>query len=212
MDFGLALLGLLLTWPLFLLIPLAIRFESPGPVLFRQTRLGLNGKPFQILKFRTMTASAPEEEKPQWATSSDPRITKVGRFLRKAHLDELPQLINILKRKMSLIGPRAEWDAFARQSQELVPEWRPGRRPTDPPDFKVLVKYREQIPYYSYRLLVKPGVTGWAQVMFPYAGSSLEEMKEKLQYDLYYIKNMGLLLDLAIAMKTIRIVLFGYGK
>jgi lipopolysaccharide/colanic/teichoic acid biosynthesis glycosyltransferase len=124
----------------------------------------------------------------------------------------LPQLINILKGNMSLIGPRAEWDVFARQSQELVAEWRPGRRTSDPPGFKVLTKYREQIPYYSYRLLVKPGVTGWAQVMFPYAGSSLEEMKDKLEYDLFYIKNIGFFLDLAILMKTIRIVLLGHGK
>jgi len=211
MDLGLASLGLLLTWPLFLIISLAIRLEASGPIIFRQTRLGFNGKPFEIMKFRTMKLNG-ENELPQWASPHDPRITRVGRFLRKTHLDELPQLINILKGKMSLVGPRAEWDVFARQSQELVPEWRSGRRASDPPDFKVLVKYREQTPYYSYRLLIRPGVTGWAQVMFPFAGSSLQEMKEKLQYDLYYIKNMGLLLDLAIVMKTIRIVLFGHGK
>ncbi len=210
-DLGLAALGFLVTWPLFLLIGLAIRLDSSGPVIFRQTRLGYNGKPFEILKFRTMRVNG-EKEAPQWASRKDPRITRVGRILRKIHLDELPQLINILKGKMSVIGPRAEWDVFAQQSQELVPEYRKGRRASDPPDFKVLARYREQIPYYSYRLLVKPGVTGWAQVMFPFAGSSLEEMKEKLQYDLYYIKNMGLLLDLAILMKTIRIVLFGHGK
>jgi len=209
-DLGLAGLGLLLSWPLFLIIGLAIRLDTPGPIIFRQTRLGLNGKPFQILKFRTLMLGG--EEVPKWVSISDPRITRVGWLLRKTHLDELPQLINILKGKMSLIGPRAEWDIFAQPCLESVPEWRPGRRDSDPPDFKVLVKYREKIPYYSYRLLVKPGVTGWAQVMFPYAGSSLEEMKEKLQYDLYYIKNMGLFLDLAILMKTIRTVLFGQGK
>lgn len=209
-DLGLAGLGLLLSWPLFLIIGLAIRLDTPGPIIFRQTRLGFNGEPFQILKFRTLMLGG--EEVPKWVSKSDPRITRVGWFLRKTHLDELPQLINILKGKMSLIGPRAEWDVFAQPCQESVPEWRPGRRDSDPPDFKVLVKYREKIPYYSYRLLVKPGVTGWAQVMFPCAGSSLEEMKEKLQYDLYYIKNMGLFLDLAILMKTIRIVLFGQGK
>ena len=209
-DLGLAGLGLLLSWPLFLIIGLAIRLDTPGPIIFRQTRLGFNGEPFQILKFRTMMLGG--EEEPKWVSISDPRITRVGWLLRKTHLDELPQLINILKGKMSLIGPRAEWDVFAQPCQESVPEWRPGRRGSDPPDFKVLVKYREKIPYYSYRLLVKPGVTGWAQVMFPYAGSSLEEMKEKLQYDLYYIKNMGFFLDLAILMKTIRIVLFGHGK
>lgn len=131
-----------------------------------------------------------------------------GGILRKLHFDELPQLINILKGEMSLIGPRPEWDVFAHKAQELVP----GRHPGDPPGYKVLTKYREKIPFYSYRFLVKPGVTGWAQVMLPYAGSSMIELKEKLEYDLYYFKNMGLLLDLAILLKTIPIVLFGHGK
>src|SRR5208337_3315629 len=209
-DLGLAALGLLLYCPLLLIIGLAIRLDTPGPIIFRQTRLGFNVEPFQILKFRTMAWGG--EGVPKWVSRNDPRITRVGWLLRKTHLDELPQLINILKGTMSLIGPRAEWDVFAYPCQESVAEWRPGRRDSDPPDFKVLVNYREKIPYYSYRLLVKPGLTGWAQVMSPYAGSSLEEMKEKLQYDLYYIKNMGLFLDLAILMKTIRIVLFGQGK
>lgn len=212
MDLGLAVTGLLLTWPLLLFIALAVRLDSPGPVFFRQKRLGFQGKPFQILKFRTMVTNGVTEEIPQWATRNDSRITRVGYFLRKMHLDELPQLINILKREMSLIGPRAEWHIFAEKSQELVAVWQPGRRATDPPDFQVLAKSREQIPFYSYRLLVKPGVTGWAQVMFPYAGSSLTELKEKLEYDLYYIKHMGFLLDIAILMKTIRIVLLGHGK
>jgi lipopolysaccharide/colanic/teichoic acid biosynthesis glycosyltransferase len=210
-DTALATLGLLLTWPLFIIIVLAIKLDTPGTVFFRQKRLGLNGKPFEILKFRTMLSKG-EEAKPMWASRHDPRVTRVGFFLRQVHLDEMAQLIKIFKGNNSLIGPRAEWDVFARQSQELVAEWRPGRRTSDPPGFKVLTKYREQIPYYSYRLLVKPGVTGWAQVMFPYAGSSLEEMKEKLEYDLFYIKNIGFFLDLAILMKTIRIVLLGHGK
>jgi lipopolysaccharide/colanic/teichoic acid biosynthesis glycosyltransferase len=210
-DLGLSCLGLVITWPLFIIAALAIKLDSPGPVLFRQSRLGQNGRPFQILKFRTMFTSA-EGDIPKWVSRTDSRITRVGYFLRKMHLDELPQLINILKGEMSLIGPRAEWEVFARKSQELVAEWRLGRRASDPPGFKALLGYREQIPFYSYRLLVKPGVTGWAQVMFPYAGSSLEEMKEKLQFDLYYIKNMSFILDLAILMKTIRIVLFGHGK
>lgn len=211
MDLVLAAVALLFTWPLFLIIGLAIKLDTQGPIIFRQKRLGFNGKPFQILKFRTMVAGE-EGNTPKWASVNDQRITRVGRLLRKAHLDELPQLINILKGEMSLIGPRAEWDVFAHQSQELVAEWRPGRRASDPQGLKVLTGHREQIPYYSYRLLVKPGVTGWAQVNFPHAGSSLEEMKMKLQYDLYYIKNMGFLLDIAILMKTIRIVLFGHGK
>jgi lipopolysaccharide/colanic/teichoic acid biosynthesis glycosyltransferase len=180
-------------------------------MLFRQQRLGYNAKPFQILKFRTMKVGA-EKDTPRWTGQQDSRITRVGSPLRKMHLDELPQLINIFKGEMSLIGPRAEWDIFAHESQEMVPEWRAGRRASDPPGYKVVTKYREKVPYYSYRLLVKPGITGWAQVMFPHAGSSMDDLKEKLQYDLYYIKNMGFLLDLAILMKTIRIVLFGHGK
>jgi exopolysaccharide biosynthesis polyprenyl glycosylphosphotransferase len=204
-------LGLIITWPIFLLIALAIKLDSHGPIIFKQMRLGLNNKPFQILKFRTMIVDI-DEDFPKWTSSNDVRITKVGRLLRKMHLDELPQLINILKGEMSLIGPRAEWEVFAQKSREEVAEWRPGRRAIDPPDLKVFIGPRERIRYYSYRFLVKPGVTGWAQVMFPHAGSSMAEMKEKLQFDLYYIKNMGLLLDLAILMKTIRIVLFGHGK
>jgi lipopolysaccharide/colanic/teichoic acid biosynthesis glycosyltransferase len=210
-DLVLAILGLLLTWPILILIGLAIRLDTSGPMLFRQQRLGYNAKPFQIIKFRTMKVGA-EKDTPRWTGQQDSRITRVGSPLRKMHLDELPQLINIFKGEMSLIGPRAEWDIFAHESQEMVPEWRAGRRASDPPGYKVVTKYREKVPYYSYRLLVKPGITGWAQVMFPHAGSSMDDLKEKLQYDLYYIKNMGFLLDLAILMKTIRIVLFGHGK
>ena len=212
MDLGLAVIGLLLTGPLLLFIALAIRLDSPGPIFFRQKRLGFNGKPFQILKFRTMAENGEAEAVPQWASRNDSRVTRVGFLLRKTHLDELPQLFNILKGKMSFIGPRAEWHIFAEKSQELVPIYRSGRRASDPPGFQVLERYREQIPFYSYRLLVRPGVTGWAQVKFPYAGSSPEELKEKLEYDLYYVKHMGFLLDLAILMKTVRIVLFGHGK
>lgn len=211
MDRLLSGLWLALTWPLFILIAFAIKIDSSGPVFYRQMRLGHNGKPFQIMKFRTMYVDS-GGDKPRWASVNDRRITRVGYILRKSHLDELPQLINIIKGQMSLIGPRAEWEVFAQKSQEIVEEWRPGRRTGDLPGFEVLVRRREQIPYYSYRFLVRPGLSGWAQVMFPYAGSSREDLKEKLQYDLYYIKNMGLLLDLAIFMKTIRIVLFGYGK
>ena len=210
-DLLLSSSGLLITWPIFIIIALAIKLETRGPVLFKQRRKGFNNKTFQIVKFRTMLADD-GDDKPKWTSPNDSRITRVGYLLRKTHLDELPQLINILKGEMSLIGPRAEWDIFAHQSQELVPEWRPGRRATDPPGYKVFTQYREKVPFYSYRLSVRPGVTGWAQVMFPRAGSSLEDLKEKLQYDLYYIKNMGILLDLAILMKTIRIVLFGHGK
>jgi len=210
-DLALAIAGLAISWPLFILFALAIKLDSPGPVFFRQNRLGRGGKPFRIIKFRTMIKDAGNGD-PTWTLDNDPRITRVGRFLRKFRLDELPQLINILKGEMSLIGPRAEWDVFAVASQKEVPILIPGRRVSDPPGTMVTCGFREKLPFYSTRLVVRPGITGWAQVMFPHAGSSDEDLKEKLQYDLYYIKNMGLFLDIAIILKTIRIVLFGRGK
>jgi lipopolysaccharide/colanic/teichoic acid biosynthesis glycosyltransferase len=209
-DLSLAALGLGLTWPVWALIAAAIKLDSRGPVFFRQERLGKDGRPFQIIKFRTMVDDA-ESAGPRFAYTGDPRITRVGRILRRARLDELPQLYNIFKGEMSFIGPRPERQVFIEKFQQLVPMLREGRRATDPPGSQVVYSYRESIPYYSYRLLVKPGITGWAQVMYPYA-ATLEEAKEKLQYDLYYIKNMSLVLDLAILLKTIRIVLFGRGR
>ena len=151
-------------------------------------------------------------QEPRWAESGDPRITRVGWFLRKSRLDEVPQLINVVKGEMSLVGPRAEWDVFARMSLQEETKWRPGRRAGDPPGFMVPVGEVERVPYYSFRSVVKPGITGWAQVMFPLAGSSLEDLQEKLAYDLYYIKNISFFLDLAILLKTIRVVLIGRGK
>jgi lipopolysaccharide/colanic/teichoic acid biosynthesis glycosyltransferase len=147
---------------------------------------------------------------PQFASENDPRITRVGRVLRKFRLDELPQLINVLKGEMSIVGPRPEREMFIRDFRELITESRLGRRATDPPGIVVSCGVKEKIPYYSHRLLVKPGITGWAQVMYPYA-SSLEQTKEKLQYDLFYVKNIGFFLDMAILLKTVRIVLFGRG-
>jgi lipopolysaccharide/colanic/teichoic acid biosynthesis glycosyltransferase len=209
MDLALASVGLVLTWPLWVLIALAVKLDSPGSVFFRQERLGKDGKPFRILKLRTMVNNA-ERCGPQFACENDTRITRVGRFLRKMRLDELPQLYNILKGDMSFIGPRPEREVFIREFQEAVPDLREGRRTGDK-NCQVLCGYKERIPYYSYRLLVKPGITGWAQVMHTYA-ADLTETKEKLQFDLYYIKNMSLFLDLAILLKTIRIVLFGSGR
>lgn len=209
-DLILAALGLALTWPLWVLIAAAVKVDSRGPVFFRQERLGKDGKPFPIIKFRTMVQEA-EKGGPQFASRGDPRITRVGRFLRKTRLDELPQLYNILKGEMSFIGPRPEREVFIREFQQLVPDLREGRRATDPIGCQVVCGYRERIPYYSYRLLIKPGITGWAQVMHPYS-ANLEETQEKLQYDLYYVKNMSWVLDLAILLKTIRIVLFGWGR
>jgi lipopolysaccharide/colanic/teichoic acid biosynthesis glycosyltransferase len=210
-DLAVAALFILLTWPLWLVIMAAIRWDSPGPLFFRQSRLGRDGKPFQIFKFRSMYHE-PERARGVWTVANDPRVTRVGRFLRRTHLDELPQLLNVLKGDMSLIGPRAEWEVFAQQAREKVPEWRPGQRAGDSPGTRVLCGYRERLPYYNYRLMVRPGITGWAQVKHPYAGSSLEDLKEKLQHDLYYIKNMGVFLDLAILLKTVRTVLLGKGK
>lgn len=210
LDLGLALVGLALSWPFFLFIGLAIKLDSRGPVFFRQERLGQDGKPFQILKFRTMIQDA-ERFGAQWATENDPRITRVGRILRKWRLDELPQFLNILMGDLSCIGPRPERRIFIEEFQKLIPDLRPAVNPGDGNGTMVQCGFKEKIPFYSYRLMVKPGLTGWAQVMYPYA-SSLEQTKEKLQYDLYYIKNMGFFLDLAIMLKTVRIVLFGRGR
>jgi len=195
--------------PVLALIAAAIKLDSPGPVFYRQERLGLEGRPFSLIKFRTMIQDA-ENCGPQWAEEDDPRITRVGRVLRKFRLDELPQLINVLRGEMSIVGPRPEREMFIRDFQGLVPTCRPGRRATDPPETVISCGVKEKIPYYSHRLLVKPGITGWAQVMYPYA-SSLEQTKEKLQYDLFYVKNIGVFLDMAILLKTVRIVLFGRG-
>jgi exopolysaccharide biosynthesis polyprenyl glycosylphosphotransferase len=210
MDLVLASLGLALTLPLWGFIALAVKLDSPGPVFFSQERLGKDGKPFRISKFRTMVNDA-EKSGPQFACLKDSRITRVGGYLRKMRLDELPQLYNILRGDMSFIGPRPERECFIREFQQPVPDLREGRRAADAAGCQVHCGYKERLPYYSYRLLVKPGITGWAQVMHSYA-SNMEETEEKLQYDLYYIKNMSLFLDLAILLKTIRIVLFGWGR
>jgi len=210
LDLILATLGLVLTSPAWACIAIAIKMDRPGPVFFRQERLGLDATPFTIIKFRTMVEDA-EGNGPQFAGRRDPRITRVGWYLRKARLDELPQLYNILKGEMSFIGPRPERQVFIQKFQEIVPILREGCRATDPKGSQVICSYQERIPHYSYRLLIKPGITGWAQVNHSYS-ATLEETKEKLQYDLYYIKNMSWVLDLAILLKTIRIVLFGWGR
>ncbi len=171
--------------PLMLLAALAIKLDSPGPVFYNQLRSGLYGKPFKVYKFRSMYQDA-EKRGAQWASQRDPRITKVGYWLRVMRIDELPQIWNVLRGEMSLIGPRPERPEFD-------------------------VKLKEAIPYYEVRYLVKPGITGWAQVMYPY-GASIEDAYEKLAYDLYYIKNYSLWLDIAIAFKTIRVVFLGKGR
>ncbi len=162
-------------------LAILIKLTSPGPVFYSQIRIGKHGKPFRILKLRTMKRDAESSGKPQFATVDDPRITKVGKFLRSARLDELPQIWNVLRGDLSLIGPRPERPEFV---EELT----------------------RQMPYYGLRHLTRPGLTGWAQVNFPYA-STFEDNLKKLQYDLYYIKNRSPLLDVAILLKTIGIVL-----
>lgn len=178
---GLGIIGLTLS-PF---IALTIKLDSPGPVFFVQNRMGKNGRIFRAMKFRTMTAGA-EKNGPQWASADDPRVTRAGKFLRKSRLDEIPQLLNILKGEMSFIGPRPERPEF-------------------------IAELTRTIPFYNERHLIKPGLTGWAQVNFKY-GASAEDALEKLQYDLYYIKNRSLLLDLGIILKTVNIVLSGKGQ
>ncbi|NEU76492.1 sugar transferase [Hassallia byssoidea VB512170] len=184
-DLILTSILLIFVSPVMLLAALAIKLDSPGPVFYSQFRSGLYGKPFKVYKFRSMYQDA-EKRGAQWASQRDPRITKVGYWLRVMRIDELPQIWNVLCGEMTLIGPRPERPEFD-------------------------VKLKEAIPYYEVRYLVKPGITGWAQVMYPY-GASVEDAYEKLAYDLYYIKNYSLWLDMAIAFKTIRVVLLGKGR
>lgn len=180
-----ALVLLVLTSPLMLLTALAIRLESPGPVLYRQERVGLNGKPFNVVKFRSMRTDAEKDGVPRWATAGDNRITRVGKVIRKVRIDELPQLFSVLKGDMSMVGPRPERQFFVDQ-------------------------LLQEIPFYAVRHSVKPGVTGWAQVRYQY-GSSVEDTAEKLQFDLYYVKNHSLFLDLVILFETVGVVLTGKG-
>lgn len=184
-DLILSCILLILVSPIMLIAALVIKLESPGSVLYSQLRSGFYGKPFKVYKFRSMYQNA-EKRGAQWASQHDARITKIGYWLRVMRIDELPQIWNVLCGEMSLIGPRPERPEFD-------------------------VKLKEAIPYYEVRYLVKPGITGWAQVMYPY-GASVEDAYEKLAYDLYYIKNYSLWLDIAIAFKTIRVVLLGKGR
>ena len=185
LDILFSLAGLLLALPLFPLVALLVRIDSPGPVLFRQVRVGEKGREFDILKFRTMRQDAESLTGAVWAQRNDPRITRIGGMLRKTRLDELPQLFNVLKAEMSFIGPRPERPEFVE-------------------------RLTERIPYYNKRHFVKPGLTGWAQICYPY-GASEEDALEKLRYDLFYIKNYSFLLDLFIVLETVKVVLYGRG-
>jgi exopolysaccharide biosynthesis polyprenyl glycosylphosphotransferase len=171
--------------PVWLLLAAAIKLDSPGPVLFKQERIGKGGKEYTLLKFRSMIRDAEKHTGPVWARKNDQRITGVGRFLRRTRLDEIPQLINVFKGEMSLVGPRPERPFFVRQ---LV----------------------QEIPLYSRRLNVKPGITGWAQTRHTY-DTDIDDVREKVRYDLYYIENMSLSLDLKILARTILVTLTGHG-
>jgi sugar transferase (PEP-CTERM system associated) len=176
---------LVITLPLMALTALLIKLESPGPVLYRQERVGQGGHPFTILKFRSMRSDAEHDGKPRWASQNDSRVTLVGKFIRRTRIDELPQVFNVFFGDMSFVGPRPERPYFV---QDLT----------------------QQIPYYGIRHSVKPGITGWAQVRYPY-GATVEDALHKLQYDLYYVKNHSLFLDLTILFQTVQVVLWGKG-
>ncbi len=184
-DIVCSLLLLVLGAPLMLLAAIAIKLDSRGPVLYRQERVGVNGVPFDITKFRSMRVDAEQDGQPRWASAQDDRITRVGRLIRLLRIDELPQLFNVLRGDMSLVGPRPERPFFVEQ-------------------------LTQQVPYFAVRHSVKPGVTGWAQVRYQY-GSTVEDAVEKLQYDLYYVKNHSLFLDIVILFETVAVVLTGKG-
>lgn len=182
---GLALIGLIVSLPFAILTGLAVGLTSRGPIFYKQERVGKNGRIFRLIKFRSMRVDAEREGEPVWASSDDDRATFVGKIIRKIRFDEIPQFWNIIKGEMSFVGPRPERPFF-------------------------VAKLAEEIPFYEYRHLVAPGLTGWAQIKYPY-GSSVDDAKEKLQYDLYYIKNQTLTLDFIIVFETVKTVLFGRG-
>jgi exopolysaccharide biosynthesis polyprenyl glycosylphosphotransferase len=184
-DIGLASLFLLVLWPFMVLTALAVILESGRPALYHQLRVGLNGSTFRIYKFRSMYQDAEKSGKAIWAQKNDNRVTRVGAIIRNTRLDELPQLWNVLKGEMSFIGPRPERPEFVSELSR-------------------------QIPYYDMRHKVKPGLMGWAQLKYPY-GASVEDARNKLQYDLYYTKNQSFLMDMLIMIQTVEIVLLGKG-
>ncbi len=180
-----AVVGFVVFGPVLLITPFLIRLDSPGPILFRQTRVGKNGRPFTLVKFRSMRTDA-EKDGAKWAKKDDDRVTRVGRFIRKTRIDELPQMWNVLAGHMGFVGPRPERPEFV---DALAAE----------------------IPYYDQRHAVPPGITGWAQINYPY-GASVEDAKKKLEYDLYYVKHMSVVFDLYIILKTIKTILFREGS
>ena len=184
-DLAFGLIGLILSLPVMVLVALAVKLDSPGPVLYRQTRVGYQGRHFQVLKFRSMRTDAETLNGAQWAAPSDTRVTRIGRSLRQFRLDELPQFINVIRGEMSFVGPRPERPVFVDELTKLI-------------------------PYYDERHSVRPGLTGWAQIQYPY-GASVEDSRKKLEYDLFYLKNLSLLFDMAIVFDTVRIVVGAKG-
>ena len=184
-DLVIASTLMILLSPVALIAAILIKLESKGPIIFKQVRIGENMVPFKVYKFRSMKIHDPQKYS-KYAQDNDNRVTKIGNFMRKTRIDELPQLFCILKGTMSFVGPRPEWDILAKE-------------------------YEKQIPYYNLRHMIKPGLTGWAQVMYPY-GENIEDTKRKLEYDLYYLKHQDLILDVLIILKTVKVILFGKGK
>ena len=184
-DISMAVVIGILTSPIMLIAALIVKLESPGPVIYSQARVGEHNVEFNVHKFRSMRNDA-EKDGAKWAVKNDPRVTKFGNFMRKTRIDELPQLLNVLKGEMSFIGPRPERMVFIKDLEKVI-------------------------PYYNLRHLVKPGLTGWAQVMYPY-GASVEDAERKLEYDLYYIKHHSISLDIAIMFMTLKTVVFGKGR
>jgi len=184
-DIILSIVLLILLSPLILITAILIKVDSKGPVIFSQERLGKNKKTYLIYKFRSMVSDAEKQSGPVWAEDNDSRVTRVGRVIRKWRMDEIPQLWNVLKGDMSFVGPRPEREFFVKKLEDII-------------------------PYFTERFSVKPGITGWAQVSYGY-GASVKDAIEKLNYDLFYIKNMSIFLDFMIIMRTIKIVLFGKG-
>jgi sugar transferase (PEP-CTERM system associated) len=184
-DVVVSFIGLVLSAPLILLTAVAIALESPGPIFYRQERVGQNERHFTLFKFRSMAHDAEAEVGPVWAAENDPRVTRVGAIIRKLRIDEIPQMINVLKGKMSFVGPRPERPFFVE-------------------------RLKQNIPYYDLRHSVKPGITGWAQICYRY-GDSEQDAIEKLQYDLYYIKHMSPIFDLQIIFESFKVILFGWG-
>lgn len=180
-----ALIGAMFSLPIAILTAFLIKLDSRGPILYKQERVGKNGSPFTVMKFRSMRTDA-EKAGPVWASQNDDRTTRVGKIIRKLRIDEIPQFWNILRGDMDFVGPRPERPHFVSQ-------------------------LAEEIPYYEQRHLIAPGLTGWAQIKYPY-GASIEDARQKLQYDLYYIKNQNLMLDAIILFETIKIILFGRGR